>query len=59
MTVEEVLNVGMKAYVQGAADFMHYMHDYYNGAEPIYPSEMEDILIKFFERFGEIKEINE
>lgn len=46
------------AYVRGAATFMKYMHDYYNGAEPVYPSEMEDILKEFLQQYGEVKEIN-
>lgn len=34
-------------YFKGASDFMKFMHDYYDGKEPIYPSEMEYILAEF------------
>lgn len=51
---EEMFNCA-RYYMKGASDCMKYMHDYYNGAEPIYPSEMEDIFIKFVEQFGELK----
>lgn len=47
------------AFVTGAAEFMKFLHDYYNGATPIYPSEMEELLKEFLEQYGEIKEIEE
>jgi len=37
---------------------MKYMHDYYGGDIPIYPSEMEDILVEFAKQYGEVKNID-
>ena len=39
-------------YYLGVHDFAKYMHDYYGGKEPIYPSEMDEILDKFLESVG-------
>lgn len=47
------------AYTMGAIDCMKFMHDYYDGAEPIYPSEMAAILDKFLESIGMSKELRE
>ena len=44
-------------YILGAVDCAKYMHDYYKGAEPIYPSEMAMILDEFLEKIGAIDEI--
>ena len=56
--VEQHMYDYASAYVKGATTFMKYMHDYYNGAEPIYPSEMEGILMEFLQQYGEVKEIS-
>lgn len=42
---EDVMN--WNSFASGAAALMQYMHDYYKGAEPIWPSEMEGILEEF------------
>ena len=57
-TPEEIIELYWKIFFHGAAGFMKYMHDYYGGDIPIYPSEMEDILIEFCKQFGEVKDIN-
>lgn len=36
-------------YSLGCRDFAEYMHDYYDGKEPIYPSEINRILDEYFE----------
>lgn len=56
--VEQHMYDYASAYVKGATTFMKYMHDYYNGAEPIYPSEMEGMLMEFLQQYGEVKEIS-
>lgn len=45
------------AYTMGAIDCVKFMYDYYDGAEPIYPSEMAVILDKFFESIGLSEEL--
>lgn len=45
------------AYTMGAIDCVKFMHDYYEGAEPIYPSEMAMILDKFLESIGLSEEL--
>jgi hypothetical protein len=47
---QELIHRDKTRYINGAADFMNFMQNYYNG-EPIYPSEMEDIYKKFLERY--------
>lgn len=47
------------AFATGAAEFMKFLQNYYNGAEPIYPSEMEELLKEFLEQYGEVKETDE
>ena len=42
---EEVVN--WESFASGAVALMNYFHDYYKGAEPIWPSEMEWILEEF------------
>ena len=49
----------LKAYAIGARDMMRFMHDYYEGKEPVYPSEMEDIYIKFLEQYFVVKDIDQ
>lgn len=49
------LHKELTKYYQGARDMMEFMHDYYDGKEPIYPSEMEDIFIKFVEQRCTVK----
>ena len=39
--------IDWNSFASGAAAMMKYMHDYYKGAEPIWPSEMEWILEEF------------
>lgn len=46
-------------YTMGAIDCVKFMHDYYDGVEPIYPSEMAVILDKFLESIGVPKELRE
>lgn len=47
LTYNNESNNKVESYYQGASDMMKFMHDYYDGKEPIYPSEMEDIFVKF------------
>ena len=47
------------AYTMGAIDCIKFMHNYYDGAEPIYPSEMAVILDKFLESIGVSEELRE
>ena len=56
---EEILHLYFKGFVHGAAELMKYMYDYYDGTEPIWPSEMEHVLTKFLQQFGEVKNIDE
>ena len=57
LPIEQYMRDYASVYFRGASAFMQYMHDYYNGAEPIYPSEMEDILKEFLQQYGDIKEV--
>lgn len=45
------------AYTMGAIDCVKFMHNYYEGVEPIYPSEMAVILDKFLESIGLSEEL--
>lgn len=45
------------AYTMGAIDCVKFMYNYYNGTEPIYPSEMAAILDKFLESIGLSEEL--
>ena len=53
------LYTALEAYAIGARDMMRFMHDYYEGKEPVYPSEMEDIYIKFLEQYFVVKDIDQ
>jgi len=57
-TPEEIIKLYWETFMGGAAHFMKYMHDYYGGDIPIYPSEMEDILVEFAKQYGEVKNID-
>jgi hypothetical protein len=54
ITPQEIIRSNASLYFNGAADFMKYAQNYYNG-EPIFPSEMEDIFTKFLEQYGELR----
>lgn len=56
MTIEECLYETFNIYVKGATDFMEYAKKHHRGVS-IYEYELENILMKFLEQFGTIKEI--
>lgn len=56
MITEGYLYATTKVYVKGATDFMEYAKKHHRGVS-IDEYELEDILMKFLEQFGTIKEI--
>lgn len=57
-TVEKTMQCWAESYFKGAGDFMRYLVEYSKTVSSIYVDEMEDILVKFCEQFGEVKKID-
>ena len=49
----EQIGEHVSMYIAGAVNFMEFLRDYYDG-EPVYPSEMEMLLLSFLKKkFGD------
>ena len=55
MTIEKTIYDNVELYFRGAADFMQYAKRHHRGVS-IYEYELEGMLKKFLEQFGEVKE---
>ena len=55
-TPEEIIELYWKTFLNGAAEFMRYIKNNYGN--DVFPSEMEEALIRFTKQFGEVRDIN-
>lgn len=55
---EQTIYLYWKTFLHGAASFMKYIREYYDhDVEIIVPPPVEDLLIRFCEQYGEVKEV--
>ena len=57
-TTEKAMHCWMESYIKGAGDFMKYLIEYSKTVSSVYIDEMDNILIKFCEQFGEVKKMD-
>ena len=57
-TPEKAMQCWIESYIKGAGDFMKYLVEYSKTVSSIYVDEIDNILVKFCEQFGEVKNID-
>ena len=56
--IEQYMHDYASVYFRGAAAFMQYIQKYYDSdVEFIFPPPVEDLLIRFCEQYGEVREV--
>lgn len=55
---EKTIYLYWKTFISGASAFMKYIQEYYEkDVEIVIPPPVEDLLIRFCEQFGEVREV--
>lgn len=57
-TADKAMHYWMESYIKGAGDFMKYLIEYSQTVSSIYVDELENIIVKFCEQFGEVNKID-